>query len=216
MHNAGSNDILFLIMEEIPEKSIYPQTRKSLLERVQLGDEESWDKFYEIYSPVVRVLGRSYSLTESECDDLVQLVMVKFFKSIRSYVYRDGKVKFRTWFYHLVRSQAVDHIRANARTRNIQLEKLPVSTEELEDDFMNSWRQAVLRDALNDLRLRVDAQTYQAFELYGLQNRPARQVAEVLGLSVSSVYVAKNRCRKILTETVNRLNAVDKELHLEL
>ena len=95
----------------------YPTTQKSLLEKVRSGDEVSWEEFYERYSPVIRFSGGLYGLREDECRDLVQRVMVKFFNSAGRFVYREGKVRFRTYFATVIRSEAVDFIRSNAASK---------------------------------------------------------------------------------------------------
>ena len=66
------------------------------------------------------------------------------------------------------------------------------------------------------LKRRVDEKTFQAFEMYGLQNRNAAQVAEILGMSVASLYTAKSRCMKMMQEIIARYNRTDGELNLEL
>ena len=57
----------------------YPTTQSSLLERVQQGDEISWNEFYFRYAPVIRAAGMGFKFNETECDDLIQQVMLKFF-----------------------------------------------------------------------------------------------------------------------------------------
>ena len=95
----------------------YPSTHQSLLERVQNGDEFSWAEFYDRYKPVIRAVGSLYHFSEDERDDLVQRVMVKFFANSKTYVYREGVVKFRTHLARIIRSEAVDYIRSNAAQR---------------------------------------------------------------------------------------------------
>ena len=81
---------------------------------------------------------------------------------------------------------------------------------------MSEYCKAALQEAKAELKRRVDEKTYQAFELYGLQNRPAEQVAELLDMSLSSLYTSKSRCKKILQEIIARYNSTDKELCLEI
>ena len=38
----------------------YPTTQSSLLERVQQGDEISWNEFYFRYAPVIRAAGMGF------------------------------------------------------------------------------------------------------------------------------------------------------------
>lgn len=192
----------------------YPTTNPTLLERVQNGDEISWNEFYCRYAPVIRCVGASFNFNGEECDDLVQMVMLKFFGAAKRYVYRNGEVKFRTYFARIVKSQAIDYIRRNARQKELRVE-LDEAIEPFEAVFMDEWRKAVFSDALDELRRRVDERTYQAFEMYGLQNRPASQVAEVLEMPVDRLYVVKTRCADILRAIVARHNRNDGELHLE-
>ena len=193
----------------------YPSTHQSLLERVQNGDEVSWNEFYYLYAPVIRVAGKRYGFNDSECSDLVQMVMLKFFGSGKVYVYRQGKVKFRTWFTRVIRSCAIDSIRNSARQKAFQAEALE-QTDPFGELFLTEWRNVVFEEAKDELRRRVDTGTYQAFEMYGLQNRNAEQVAETLGMTVNQLYVAKNRCMTILRKIVKRLNEIDPEVKIEL
>ena len=96
----------------------YPTTQSSLLERVQQGDEISWNEFYFRYAPVIRAAGMGFKFNETECDDLVQQVMLQFFNKSQIFVYRQGEVKFRTYFSQIVHNQAVDMIKFSLRVRN--------------------------------------------------------------------------------------------------
>ena len=193
----------------------YPTTQSSLLERVQQGDEISWNEFYFRYAPVIRAAGAGFHFNETECDDLIHLVMLKFFTHSKTFVYRKGEVKFRTYFSQIVRSQAVDMIRRNAAQKNLQGEMQEEITP-FEEIFMEEWRKAVFEEAKNELRQRVDDKTFMAFELYGLQNRSVEKVSEILELTPNQIYVAKNRCTKMLQKIIQRHNENDGELHLEM
>ena len=193
----------------------YPTTQPSLLERVQNGDEISWNEFYFRYAPVIRAAGSGFHFNDAECDDLVQLVMLKFFSGAKTFVYRRGEVKFRTWFSRIVHNQAVDMIRRSAARNSLPLE-LPDDPDPFDELFMAEWRKAIFAEAKDELRRRVDEKTFMAFELYGLQDRDVKKVAEVLDMSRDQIYAAKNRCLKILREIVERHNRNDGELHLEI
>jgi len=139
--------------------------------------------------------------------------MVKFFAHAKSFVYREGKVKFRTYLARIIRSEAVDYIRANAARRRAE-ERAAAVAPEVEDrsfevEFMNEWRKTVLAEALEELRSRVKFKTYQAFQLYGLQNRPVKDVAALLEISEHQVHVAKSRCSAMLQEIIARYDAED-------
>ena len=196
----------------------WPSTHGSLLKRVQGGDEISWTEFYDRYKGIVRAVGALYSFNEDERDDLVQRVMVKFFANAKTYVYREGGVMFRTYFARIIRSEAVDYIRSNAARRRLEgRAACPVDEDDaFERAFMSQWRKMILADALEELRIRVKFKTFQAFQLYGMQNRPAKDVAALLEISEHQVHVAKNRCTAMLREIVSRYNSEDGALRLDV
>ena len=195
----------------------YPTTNKSLLDRIQAEDEVSWYEFYSKYSPIIRYVGTLYHFNETECNDLVQNVMTKFFTYSKSFVYREGEVKFRTYFASIIKSQAVDYIRSNEQQRaKIMMSDSFVLELPFEECFLDEWRKVVLDEAKEELKSRVDTKTYQAFLFYGMQNRPVKQVGEILGMSANQIYLAKNRCTAILQEIVKRYNESDPELKIDL
>ena len=196
----------------------YPSTHKTLLERVQNGEEIAWSEFYDRYKGIIRAVGSLYHFSEDEQDDLLQRVMVKFFANAKTYVYREGKVKFRTYFARIIRSEAVDAIRSNAARKNSEEYLLSLKTEDdsFEKEFLNEWRKTVLAEALEELRSRVKFKTYQAFQLYGLQNRPAKDVAALLEISEHQVHVAKNRCTEMMKEIIAGYKEEDGALDLDV
>lgn len=193
----------------------YPSTHKSLLAKIHDGDDVAWREFYDRYAPVIRYVGTLYRFNPSECDDLVQSVMLKFFDAEKKFVWDERRARFRTYFASVIRSQAVEYIRANVRAR-----REPPPADEACDpfagEFLAEWRKVMLEEALDALRLRVDAVTFQAFEMYALQHRAAAEVAAALNLSRSQLYVAKSRCLKTLRAIVAEYERLDGELDLDV
>lgn len=208
----------------------YPTTRMSLIEKVRNGDEISWTEFYERYAPVIRYVGSfRYHFNDAECDELIQNTMCKFYDTSGKYTRRPGIAKFRTYFATVIRSQAIDYIRRNARLQEVELPEAVAGGVSPEDDeknpefiaracdetFMHEWRMALFQDACNELRDRVSETTYQAFEMYAVQGRNAASVCDALGITTNQLYVAKNRCLNILREIIARYNRDDEDLHLD-
>lgn len=193
----------------------YPSTHQSLLEKIQNGDEVSWNEFYQRYSPIIRYVGHLYHFNENECDDLIQNVMLKFFSSSKKFVYRKGEVKFRTYFASIIRSQAVDHIRKNA-ARSGNVPEMTDRDDSFDELFFEEWKKFMLEESLDELRQRVDPRTYQAFELYALQHRDISEIAAIPGFDKNMVYVAKSRCMKMLREIIERKKKFDGDLNLEI
>ena len=66
------------------------------------------------------------------------------------------------------------------------------------------------------MKSRVAPETYQAYELYAVQGRPAEKVAAYLDCSTNQVYQAKKRCFAMMREILLKMNETDPELQLEL
>ena len=79
-------------------------------------------EFYRRYTPVIRAAGKGAGFNDAECGDLIQTVMLKFFSNARTFTYREGQVKFRTWFARIIRSSIVDQIRDASRQKNLDAE----------------------------------------------------------------------------------------------
>lgn len=193
----------------------YPSTQPSLLIRLQQGDEISWTDFYCLYAPVIICSGKYYGLCPDDCEDLVQQVMFKFFANSKSFTYRAGQTRFRSYFAKIIHNQIIDMARRRQTQMSLKND-VHMLYEDFHEVFMNEWRKTALAEAKAELRRRVDDKTYQAFELYGLQGRNPEQVADILDMSLSSLYTAKSRCVKMLNEIIERYNRTDGELNLEL
>ena len=197
-------------------------TRKSLLNRVREGDEVSWAEFYRAYKPLIFLCGSDCGLTADENEDLLQLVMAEIFRKdiIGNYDpdnppeglffrYDAAKGRFRHYMRKITRNQA---IKVFCRRRKLR-QSLDDDSAPVEAPFADMWDRVwrrewethVLAMALAELRGRVRPETYVAFEMYALQERPVREVADFLNISVTSVYTAKSRCVATLKEIARSL-----------
>ena len=197
----------------------YPTTRTTLLNRLS-GDEAAWTEFFLRYQGVIADIGSYKGLSPDDCDDLVQNVMIRFHRKIEAgFKYDPSLAKFRTFFSTLVKGCVYDLIRKRER-HGVSVSDLsaaddaPPPDELLDMALREKWRTILREEAMLELAQHVDEKTFQAFQLYALENRPAKETAELLELSVDSVYVAKTRCMKILREIIAKLNAEDPELAL--
>ena len=193
----------------------YPTTSKTLLDKIASGDEISWNDFYEKYSPIVKALAKFKGLDASAADDVCQQVMLQFFKQSKTFKFDPDIARFRTYFGRIVRGRIIDHLRKKHETPVAEFEAVPVDPE-ADELFMNEWRKLILQEAQAELKSRVAPETYQAYELYAVQGRPAEKVAAYLDCSTNQVYQAKKRCFAMMREILLKMNETDPELQLEL
>lgn len=194
-------------------------TKKSLLARVRAGDEVSWNEFYMTYRPLIFLCGRDCGLNRDENEELVQLVMCEIFqKDILgkynldevppeiTFHYDPAHGRFRHYFKAIVRNQALKLCRK--RRELVDIDSIPEIADDarFDDVWEEEWRRHLLTQALEELRATVQPVTFSAFQMYAIQGRPVREVANFLQLSVDSVYVAKNRCIAGLKRIVEKLD----------
>ena len=193
-------------------------TKKSLLAKVRAGDEVSWREFYETYRPLVHLVGRDCGLQYEENEELVQLVMREIFqKDVLAkydidhvpddvvFSYDPSRGRFRYYLKAIIRNQALKMY--HRRREHLALDEIPepATEEKIDAAWDEEWRRHLLTQAMVELRGRVRAETYSAFEMYAVQGHPVQEVADFLNISVNSVYVAKNRCIALLKGIIETL-----------
>ena len=193
----------------------YPTTSKTLLDKIASGDEISWNDFYEKYSLIVKALAKFKGLDAAAADDVCQQVMLQFFKQSKTFKFDPNIARFRTYLGMIVKGKIADYYRKKRETLVEELEAIPVDAE-TDHIFMNEWRKLILQEAQAELKNRVAPETYQAYELFAVQGRPAEKVAEYLDCTPNQVYQAKKRCFKMMKEILLKMNDTDPELQLEL
>lgn len=181
-------------------------TQTNLLQAVRDSqNREAWGSFYRIYAPMLRNFTRRLGLDETDIDDVTQEVLMLAQRSLREERYDPAKGRFRNWLYGIARRQALAALRARRRRTRIQR----VSTEggvdllaQLEDShgeeaareiWRQEWRYALLEEGIRQVRHLVGEKSFEAFSLFAIQQRPAQEVAELLGIATASVYVYKSR-----------------------
>ena len=195
-------------------------TRKSLLAKVRSGDEVSWREFYETYKPLILLCGGDMRLTADEKEELISRVMCEIFQKdiVGKYdpekipdgvvfKYDPAKGRFRHFLRKIIRNQALGIIRKRRSHLSLDVPETPepAAEDKWESDWDLEWRRHLYNMALIELRTHVDTKTYSAFELYAIQGRNPREVADFLGLSVASVYTGKSRCIELIKKIIRDL-----------
>lgn len=193
-------------------------TKNSLLVKVRAGDEISWREFYETYRPLIYLVGRDCGLNAGENEELVQLVMCEIFrKDILAkynieevpkditFKYDPSRGRFRYFLKAIIRNQALKLYHKRGSFVNIDEISEPVAEAKFDSDWDEEWRRHLFIQAMEELKNQVQPATYSAFEMYAVQGRPVKDVADFLNLSVNSVYVARNRCIVALKEIISDL-----------
>ena len=190
----------------------YPTTRSTLLDRLTFRDESAWEEFFAAYRPIIRDVGAFKGLSETECDDLVQEVMVRFYRRIGDgFVYDASIARFRTYFNRIVKGCVYDILR-----RRRSAESVPAAEpgeagppDELLDMLLREkWRNFLRQIALEELKKTMAVKTFQIFE-QTMSGRSSAEIAALFEVSPTYVNLIRKRGKDKLARIVSELDALD-------
>lgn len=174
----------------------------------------AWGAWVERYRPLLVRYARRVGLSEADAEDVAQGALLAFSVAYREGRYDRERGRLRSWLYGI----AVNKVREAQRQRREQqaadtavAKALFVDLEApdaLAESWEEEWRDAVLRQCLDEVRREVESRTFQAFVEVAREGRTPEEVAVELGMTRDAVYAAKRRVlRRIreLTPTIERI-----------
>ena len=185
-------------------------TRLTLLEKIRdLHDDRSWEDFANYYQGYIYVVLKKFIGNHHDCQDLTQEVLMKAWKSLPTYQYRQGQCKFRTWLCTICRNSALNFLRKQkSRPQNSASELSEfeaVSEAEIDQITKDEWEEYIFEMAWNNIEQDFSSNVKDCFKLYN-EGLSTRQIAEQLNLAESSVRVNKKRLTQGLYREVLRLD----------
>jgi len=189
-------------------------TRQTLLYKlIDSNDEKSWDEFVQLYEGYIYVVLRSLGVNINTAEDLLQDVLLKVWKSLPNYEYREGQCTFRTWLCLVIKSVAYNYFRKKSTKNNDKnlaydetLHKLDSITEpEIDKIAELEWKSYISNMAWKNVQSEFAPRTVEIFEA-SLNEIPNNALAEQFDTSESSIRVYKSRVKKVLLKEMARLN----------
>lgn len=187
-------------------------THPSLLLRIRdAADHEAWRQFVAIYTPMVYRFALRRGLQDADAGDLTQDVLRAVARAAHRLEYDPARGTFRGWLFTIVRNQLYD-FRARRRRQppgagssdvHDLLEQQPAPDEE--SFWEQEYQQRLFRYAAEQLRDGFEPSTWNAFWQTAIEGKSGKEVAQMLGLSVAAVYLAKSRVTARLKKEIQRL-----------
>ena len=193
-------------------------TRRSLLTRLKNWDDhDGWQEFFDTYWRLLYGVARQAGLNDAEAQDVVQTVVVEVAGKLKDgkFIYRaDGS--FKAWLLTLTQWRVTDQFRRRQRAaeRLHQQEGKTKIMEEVADDGAEAriaecwdaeWENNLLQQALDKVKPRVAARTFQIFQLHVQKEWPVQKVMQTLGVGRAQVYVAKLRVSNLVKKELAKL-----------
>jgi RNA polymerase sigma factor (sigma-70 family) len=195
------------------------KTSPNLLDRVRdWGDHPAWAEFFERYDPMLHRWCGRFALDGDTADELCQRVWVELMARMRTFRY-DPSRGFRKWLWRLFWSRAIDLLRKRRATQGASFRDVPPEVlagrgpGREPDETQEPGASLVLvheaGEAQAAVRSRVDPDTWRAYWLIAIEERPIREAAESLGKSYTAIYNGYKRVDRMLrAEGERRLAAL--------
>jgi RNA polymerase sigma factor (sigma-70 family) len=185
-------------------------TRYSLLSRLQnWDDQESWKVFFDTYWRLIYAAALKSGLTEAEAQDVVQETIICVAKDIGKFKRDRTFGSFKGWLRNLTRWRIADQLRkrdpAVAALSGEMAEQPQEEDAGLEKIWTEEWQANLMAAAMERVRRHIKEEHYQMFDLNVVRQMPAREVAELLGVNVALVYLAKHRVMALIRREVRLL-----------
>jgi len=189
-------------------------THASILLRLQetspLPREIAWAEFYAFYAPIIAGFARHLGASPQDIQDVIQDVMLGFYRASPAFVYEPAKGRFRGFLkvctFRALRARAAGRL----RLRTNRLDDLDPESPEVTRIWAEHWDQEVLRQALqavrDDYQEPACRKTFRAFELYVILGKNSADVARELNMEINSVHKAKERITKALRRKIRELD----------
>jgi RNA polymerase sigma-70 factor (ECF subfamily) len=202
------------------------KTRASLVQGLQLGDEDRWQDFCRLYGPVIRGFALKAGLTETEADEVVQETTIAVARHVPEFRYDPEVCRFKTWLLNQALWRVKDQLKKRRRwdervhkpvggspflpedgtARTATIERVAdAKAGELESIWDEEWRSNLLNAALEKVKAEFSAKQFQIFDFIVLKRWSAGEVARSLGASLASVYLAKHRVAAAVRKEMARL-----------
>ena len=189
--------------------SLFPPTSLTLLHKLAVevtgGNEASWVRFFDLYTPAIRRFVE-WNDHVHDPDDVVQEVYLKLVEIIRAGKYNPDKARFRTFLALLIRRQLITLYRQDQARHVVDrcsiddlTEELSVPSDQREKidlDWAKAKHEAAVEHVLTKVAMK--AQSRDIYRAYVIEERSVEDVAATFGVTPDIIYKVKNRVNQMI------------------
>lgn len=179
---------------------------------VRVGDERPFRELYQRHQGMVWRVCYRFMSNEQDADDLTQEVFLKVYRKLAQY---KGQAKFSTWLYRIATTTCIDEKRRRARQPAII--STPIDAEHMaeslaaasgEEEELEQERKQRLLKALE----RLKASQRHILLLGDFENKPYKEIAQELGISLSATKMRMMRARSALQTMYRKIEEEESQI----
>ena len=197
-------------MTHMNDESSRYATSLTLLQDLRQGDDQGWQRFVYLYTPLVFAWARQAGLQDADAADICQDVFRAVSAGIDGFDHDRPAASFRGWLWTITRRTLSKFFgrevgRANAAGGTEAIKKFLRFPDWIDDEEIpdaGSAESEVIRRAAELIRGDFEDNTWQAFWMSAVDGMQASDIAERLGMTNNAVRQAKFRVLARLKEFV--------------
>lgn len=188
-------------------------TSPTLLLRFRQGpNQEAWDRFVFLYTPfLMHVLVHHLNMREQDVGDVLQQIFLRLHKALPNFTYGAKRGKFRGYLRKVCFTQFSNWWKKHKNQRRLagdgELSGLEDSSAAAE--LTRKWDEEhdcfLVRRARELMEAEFQPTTWKACWEFVYKGRPAKDIADELGITENAVFLAKFRVTRRLKEELEGL-----------
>lgn len=181
----------------MPEQTVEdPLEIHLLVVRAQLGDEQAFNKLYELFSN--RTFRYLEGLIGEDAADIHQELWLSVYRSIR---HVGNPNAFRTWLYRATRHRAIDFLRAAKRKQEL-IEEVSIDDLDVSDEEMGGTD--IQRVDIGKALVSMPAAQREVLLLRYRDDMSYAEMALVIGCPMGTVRTRLHHAKKRMHELLKR------------
>lgn len=185
------------------------RTRQSLIERVKdPNDDLSWEEFIQSYRPFILFLLKQLGVYGNEQEEFAQIIIVKCWEKIDSFIATGDRGKFRAWLKTMIRHEIFNDRKRKAMIKQ-KLDTLKPDLDKVEEDKIDAlieeeWNVFISNQAWKNIENKVKPIPKQIF-LRFLDGATTEELSTEFNMTASTLYTHKKRVKDVVKKEIQRL-----------
>ena len=171
------------------------------MDAIHSGEREALRRLYDRYSNFAMAIGARYLPDSDEVRDVLQDCFVKILTSIGQFNYH-GEGSLKAWVGRIVCNRSVDYLREHQRF--VVVSDIPDELDEVEEPDL----EGVPPDELTAMIGRLPANYRTVLNLFAVEQRSHKEIAQLLGIKASTssslLFRARRMLGKMIKDNLNR------------
>ncbi|MCR5312775.1 MAG: RNA polymerase sigma factor [Bacteroidaceae bacterium] len=169
-----------------------------IIEAFRRGESTAMDRLYAKYANYLTSICARYIANDDDLKDVLQESFIKIFTQISTFENR-GKGALKAWMSRIVVNESLQFLRREQKTLSTTLDVEPPDIPDEDPDT-----EGVDAGAMTDLIRQLPDGYRAVLNLYVLEGKSHKEIAEILGIkadsSASQLHRAKNMLARMIKE----------------